>query len=103
MQLPPDESVVMVSGHPPIRARKLRYYLDRNFTRRMLKAPALAERGYADRAIARPDDWSHLAAAIVDWSPSASDMGGFADEGGHQLSLSSRLPLPARASRMPAI
>ena len=85
MQLPPDESVVMVSGHPPIKARKLRYYLDRNFTRRMLKAPALAERGYVDRPAARQDDWSHLAAATVDPSSSALDMGGFADEGGHQL------------------
>jgi type IV secretion system protein VirD4 len=85
MQLSPDESVVMVSGHPPIRARKLRYYLDRNFTRRMLKAPALAECGYADRPIARPDDWSHLAATAIDPSSSALDMGGFADEGGYQL------------------
>ncbi len=85
MQLPPDESVVMVSGHPPIKARKLRYYLDRNFMRRMLKAPALAERGYVDRPAARPDDWSHLAAATVDPSSSALNMGGFADEGGHQL------------------
>lgn len=85
MQLPPDESVVMVSGHPPIRARKLRYYLDRNFMQRMLKAPALAERGYVDRPAARPDDWSHLAAATVDPSSSALNTGGFADEGGHQL------------------
>ncbi len=85
MQLPQDESVVMVSGHPPIKARKLRYYLDRNFTRRMLKAPALAERGYADRPAARSDDWSHLAAAAIDAPSFAFDMGGFADEGGHQL------------------
>ncbi len=85
MQLPPDDSVVMVSGHPPIKARKLRYYLDRNFTRRMLKAPALVERGYADRPAARSDDWSHLAAAAINPSSSALDMGGFADEGGHQL------------------
>ena len=85
MQLPPDDSVVMVSGHPPIKARKLRYYLDRNFTRRMLRAPSLAERGYLDRPAARPDDWSHLAAATVDPYSSAMNMGGFADEGGHQL------------------
>jgi len=77
--------VVMVSGHPPIKARKLRYYLDRNFTRRMLRAPALAERGYLDRPAARSDDWSHLAAAAIDPSSSPLDMGGFADEGGHQL------------------
>ena len=85
MQLPPDDSVVMVSGHPPIKARKLRYYLDRNFMRRMLKAPALAKCAYADRPAARSDDWSHLAAVAIDQSSPVLDMAGFADEGGHQL------------------
>ena len=42
MQLPPDDAVVMVSGHPPIRAKKLRYYSDANFRPRMLAPPALA-------------------------------------------------------------
>ena len=28
MQLPPDDEVVMVSGHPPVRAKKLRFYSD---------------------------------------------------------------------------
>ena len=84
MQLPPDESVVMVSGHPPIKARKLRYYLDRNFTRRLLKAPVLAEHIYADRPAVRSDDWSHLVPAAIDQPSSAFGMGGLADEGGHQ-------------------
>src|SRR5690606_885929 len=57
MQLPPDEQIVMVSGQPPIRAHKLRYYEDGNFTRRVLSAPALGDNGYADRPAARPDDW----------------------------------------------
>ena len=29
MQLPPDDEVVMVSGHPPVRAKKLRFYSER--------------------------------------------------------------------------
>ena len=29
MQLPPDDEIVMVSGSPPIRAKKVRYYEDR--------------------------------------------------------------------------
>jgi type IV secretion system protein VirD4 len=35
MQLPADDELVMVSGAPPIRAKKLRYYTDRNFTERV--------------------------------------------------------------------
>lgn len=35
MQLPKHEELVLVSGCPPIRARKLRYYSDRNFTDRI--------------------------------------------------------------------
>jgi type IV secretion system protein VirD4 len=31
MQLPPDEALVQVSGVPPIRATKVRYYLDRSW------------------------------------------------------------------------
>src|SRR5262249_29157664 len=43
MQLPPDEEVVMVSGHASIRAMKLRYHEDRNFTLRILPPPHLTE------------------------------------------------------------
>lgn len=62
MQLPADECVVMVSGHPPIRARKLRYYEDANFTQRVRPAPALAVGRYLDAPPARPDDWTGLTA-----------------------------------------
>ena len=57
MQLPPSDELVLVSGLAPIRARKLRYYEDRNFTARVLPAPALSDEIYADRPAARPDDW----------------------------------------------
>ncbi len=36
MQLPPDDEIVLASGSPPVRAKKLRYYEDRNFTSRVL-------------------------------------------------------------------
>lgn len=85
MQLPPDEAVVMVSGHPPIKARKLRYYQDRNFTRRVLPPPALAPGFYADRPAARLDDWSGLAPLAAPEALSSADAGGLADDGGHQL------------------
>jgi len=41
MQLPPADELVLVSGLAPIRAKKLRYYEDRNFTSRVLPPPNL--------------------------------------------------------------
>ncbi|WP_448659211.1 conjugal transfer protein TraG [Sphingomonas sp. CJ99] len=58
MQLAPADELVLISGHPPIRARKLRYYDDRRYTARVLTAPALNADGYRDRPAARPDDWA---------------------------------------------
>jgi type IV secretion system protein VirD4 len=58
MQLPPDDELVMVSGLAPIRAKKLRYYEDRNFTERVLAVPVLSDEEYSDRPASRPDDWS---------------------------------------------
>jgi type IV secretion system protein VirD4 len=60
MQLPATDELVLVSGLPPIRAKKLRYYQDRNFVHRVLPAPTLTTdgHGYRDRPPARPDDWS---------------------------------------------
>jgi type IV secretion system protein VirD4 len=58
LQLPQDEALVLVSGVPPIRARKLKYYTDRNFLARCLPAPA---RGKGSAIAARPghgDDWT---------------------------------------------
>lgn len=60
MQLPNDDEIIMVSGQPPIQAKKLRYYQDLNFTRRILPPPVLATDGYADRPAPRPDDWTGL-------------------------------------------
>ena len=58
MQLPPDDEIVMVSGHPPIRAKKIRFYADANFKGRTLPVPKLSAEGYADKPAARIDDWS---------------------------------------------
>jgi type IV secretion system protein VirD4 len=57
MQLPADEELVLVSGLAPIKAKKLRYYEDLNFSPRLLGAPELAPGGYADRPAGRPHDW----------------------------------------------
>ncbi|RUU05970.1 conjugal transfer protein TraG [Mesorhizobium sp. USDA-HM6] len=58
MQLPPSDELVLVSGLPPIRAKKLRYYEDRNFMERVQPAPVLRDGPYADCPPSRPDDWS---------------------------------------------
>lgn len=96
MQLPPDDAVVMVSGHPPIRARKLRYFQDLNFIERVLPPPVLAEGAYADRPAGRADDWSDLAMPPIPEPPAAPRAFGFAGEGGHPLRPGSEIVLPPR-------
>jgi type IV secretion system protein VirD4 len=54
MQLPPADEIVMVSGQPPIRAKKVRYFEDKRFTERVLPPPAPTSQ------TPRPDDWSAL-------------------------------------------
>src|SRR3546814_16544383 len=48
MQLPPADELVLVSGMAPIRAKKLRYFKDRNFRARLAPPPALGDGDYPD-------------------------------------------------------
>ncbi|EMX6257117.1 conjugal transfer protein TraG [Pseudomonas aeruginosa] len=103
MQLPPDEAVVMISSVAPIRARKLRYYGDANFKRRVLPPPVLVVGRYADAPPARADDWSGLAMSAVS-APLAvalgDDWAATVEEGGpcHQPELSETIAYsPVRA------
>jgi type IV secretion system protein VirD4 len=57
MQLPAGEQLVLVAGVAPIRAAKLRYYEDANFTARLLPAPKLAPDAPADAPPPRGHDW----------------------------------------------
>jgi type IV secretion system protein VirD4 len=84
MQLPPDEAVVMVSGHAPIRAKKLRYYADANFKPRVLAPPVLAGGPYADAPARRAGDWSGLPIPALSKAPvvATTPPGGAADDGG---------------------
>jgi type IV secretion system protein VirD4 len=56
LQFPQDEALVLVSGVPPIRARKLKYYADRNLATRCL--PALNMQQAINPHNAVSDDWS---------------------------------------------
>ncbi|NPC57789.1 conjugal transfer protein TraG [Caenimonas soli] len=86
MQLPPDDEVVMVSGHAPIQAHKIRYYQDANFKQRVLAPPALTTGPYADAPSRRSDDWSELAIVLRRSPNEASETRGeFRDAGGLQL------------------
>jgi type IV secretion system protein VirD4 len=63
MQLPPDDELVLVSGCHPIRAKKVRYYENREFKARILPPPKVSRRD----AMAPPADSSSPTAA-VDWT-----------------------------------
>lgn len=87
MQLPASDELVLVSGLSPIRAKKLRYYQDANFTTRVLSPPVLAEDGYRDCPPQQADDWSgqvrtpdrrlvHAATSAVDPLDEAVEEGG---------------------------
>jgi type IV secretion system protein VirD4 len=84
MQLPDHQEIVMVSGHPPAKADKIRYYADANFTSRVLAAPILGNNGYADRPAVRADDWTGLARPKTPAVRAAAAASG-PDEGGHQI------------------
>ena len=85
MQLPAGEEIVMGSGQPPIRAKKLRYFEDANFSGRVCSPPRLTcDSRYADRPQPRADDWSGQvrtphADLVKPWSELVS---GGDDEGG---------------------
>jgi len=85
MQLPPNDEIVMVSGHWPVRAQKVRYYEDLNFVSRVLPPPVLGQDGYLDRPEARRDDWTELAAPALHCPvppPSLAPAPSLADTGG---------------------
>jgi type IV secretion system protein VirD4 len=64
MQLPQDEAIVLLSGLPPIRARKLRHYEDANFTARLKPPPQLGSGAYPDLPRPHRDDWSGQRRAV---------------------------------------
>ena len=103
MQLPPDDEIVMVSGHPPVKAKKIRFYADPNFKTRQLKAPALSAGAYVDTPPARADDWSgafdHAAAEATKRAVALMDE----DEGGlrRQPELDITVPQAAPAEEEP--
>jgi type IV secretion system protein VirD4 len=60
MQLPPDDELVLVSGAPPIRAKKVRYFEDPRLAERVLPSYGLGN--FVSEGGASADDWSALPA-----------------------------------------
>lgn len=84
MQLPSSDELVLVSGLPPIRAKKLRYYEDRNFIARVAVPPLLSAEGFRDRPPPRANDWSGQVRGLDARLLAASDLQAEAAEGGLQ-------------------
>ena len=64
MQLPPHEELVLVSGAPPIRAQKARYFKDPQLQVRILSPPESRDAGQL-MLTAGPDDWSTMPSIVV--------------------------------------
>lgn len=86
MQLAPTDELVLISGMPPIRAKKLRYYEDCRYTARVLPAPTLdaasGTSGNRDLPTARPDDWAGQVRGADMRLAGGSDADEGADSGG---------------------
>jgi type IV secretion system protein VirD4 len=107
MQLPPEDELVLVSGMAPIRAKKLRYYEDGNFSGRVLPPPALASGVYPDRPKARTNDWGSFARlpdsrlAAVDDADRVEDDGGLQQQRTPDMEEPTQAPEPAEQLNIP--
>jgi type IV secretion system protein VirD4 len=79
MQLPPADELVLVSGTPPIRARKARYFEDRRLADRVRPPPSGGAVGMRTPTRGDGDDWTTLpipaSAPREDQSQPANDDG----------------------------
>ncbi len=83
MQLPTSDELVLVSGVPPIRAKKVRYYEDRRLAARVLPPPSReppSEGTSGNRPDLRADDWSTISGqSLTAAHPGGSAAGLFAE------------------------
>ncbi|MEZ5921519.1 MAG: type IV secretory system conjugative DNA transfer family protein, partial [Parvularculaceae bacterium] len=107
MQLPPNEAIAMVSGVAPIRAQKLQYFRDQNFTARCLAPPDIRadDDFYTDAPKARDDNWSGIVARTdARLSQPWFDMvksEGENDDGGHAMQHEFAMPTPNKSDPEP--
>ena len=104
MQLAPSDELVLVSGVPPIRAKKARYYEDIRLTERVL--PPSQPRSMQGSPLA--DDWTRLPAPIASQKVSSSGGAGIDDPANGGIRREPELPqheevLPAQATATPGV
>ena len=82
MQLPPDDEIVLVSGAPPVRGKKARYFADPQLKTRILSPPKLMAEPPVSNEL-QTDDWSDRApvTAPKPRKRASSDAGEDADGG----------------------
>ena len=103
LQLPEDDELVLVSGLAPVRAKKLRYFEDGNFTARRAAPPKLGDGDFADRPAPRGHDWDGVLALTDTRLVEADDSDEEASRGGVQQAQEPALPeLPMPATSPPA-
>jgi len=66
MQLPSNEELILLSGFSPIKAQKVRYYADKNFTGRVLTPPQLTPEGNGDLPPSSPCVWGQQTRPVDD-------------------------------------
>jgi type IV secretion system protein VirD4 len=103
MQLPPSEELVLIAGTPPIRAKKLRYFEDSSFTSRVLPPPLLMIGAYADRPVARADDWDGIVRDVDARLSATEGRDGEASSGGLEQARHPGLETDKPADPAPAI
>ena len=66
MQLPASEELILLSGFSPIKAKKVRYYADKNFTGRVSSPPKLSPDGYGGLSPADSCVWGFETRSVDD-------------------------------------
>jgi type IV secretion system protein VirD4 len=100
MQLPPGDELVLVSGVPPIRAKKARYYEDIRLTERLLPP---SQHGNTQSVSSPSDDWSRSSAPVANQEANSSSGSGIDDPANGGIRREPELPqheeiLPAQAT-----
>ena len=102
LQLPPSDELIMLAGLAPIRAKKLRYFEDRNFKRRVLPPPVIIDGAARDHPKARADDWTGLVRTpdarlvVADEEPKPDDHDGLQQQRHPGIEEATKSPDPAK-------
>ena len=73
MQLPSHEELILLSGFSPIKAQKVRYFADKNFTGRVLSPPLTSPNSNGDLPPSSPCVWGNRTRPVDDRLYSKAD------------------------------